>query len=94
MGVGFLVFSVFQRDIDVGLNAPKHLGFFTEILECRIVNIVLLFQFRIAGLDGFAVVLSVGAILGQQPVGRIELIQCRLVFSFVFLPGLCELDIP
>lgn len=80
VGVGVFFFSVFQCSINVGFDFPKHLGFFTEILECCIVGIVLLFQFCILGLDRFAVVFSVRAILGEQTVGGIELIQGIYVF--------------
>ena len=83
VGVGIFFFFGLQRSIDMGLDSPEHLSFFPEILEGYIVNIVLLFQFCIPGLNGFAVVLSIGAILGQQPVGSIEQIQFCLMFSLV-----------
>ena len=35
-------------------DSPKNLGFFPEIFECCVVSIMLLFQFCIPGLDGFA----------------------------------------
>ena len=38
-----------QSSIDMGFDSPKHLGFFTKILERCIVGIVLLFQFCIPG---------------------------------------------
>ena len=83
---------VLPSGINVGLDFPKHLRFLPKILERCIVGIVLLFQFCIPGLDCFPVVFTVGEILGQQPVGSIELIQFRLMFSLVFLLGLCEFD--
>ena len=60
VGVGIFFFSVFRCGIDVGFDLPQHLRFLPEILERCIVAIVLLFQFCIPGLDGFAVVFAVG----------------------------------
>ena len=90
MGVG--VFSGFQCSIDVGFDFPQDLRFLPEIFERCIVGIVLPFQFCIPGLDCFAVVFTVGKILGQQPIGSIELIQFCLVLGFIFLLGFCEFD--
>ena len=92
VGVGIFFFSVFQRRIDMGFDSPEHQGFFTEILECRVVSIVLLSQFCISGLDCLAVVFSIGIILGEQPVGSIELVQFCFVLGFIFLLGFREFD--
>ena len=94
VGVGIFSFFVFQCSIDMGFDSPEHLGFFAEILECCVVSIVLLFQFCISGLDCLAVVFSIGTILGQQPVGSIELVQFCFVLGFIFLLGFRELNIP
>ena len=82
----------FPGGINMGLDFPKGLGFCPDCFELGIGCIVLPFQFCIPGLDCFAVVFTVGEILGQQPVGSIELIQFRLMFSLVFLLGFCEFD--
>ena len=84
--------KLFPGGINMRFDLPKHLCFLPKILERCIVGIVLLFQFCIPRLDGFAVVFSVRTILGEQPVCSVELIQFRLMFSLVFLLGFCEFD--
>lgn len=53
-----------------------------------------MFQFCIPGLNEFAVVFAIGEILGEKPVGGIELVQFSLVLGFVFLLGFCKFDAP
>ena len=84
--------NILSGGIDMGLDFPKRLGFCSDCFELTVGCIVLLFQFCITDLDCFAVVFTVGEILGQQPVGSIELIQFCFMFSLVFLLGFREFD--